>query len=77
MFKLDNKMHDLDGLRNDGGKIDIACSWYSVSGHGGPTISPKQSMRLANLGIDLWFDVYFFPDDEVANDSSISPEGAA
>jgi len=42
-----------------GARVDIFCYWMSASGHGGPTISPTQAAKLAELGIDLGFDVYF------------------
>lgn len=41
-----------------GASADISCYWLSANGHGGPTISPSQSRRLGELGIDLWFDFY-------------------
>jgi hypothetical protein len=37
----------------------LCVRWDSKSGEGGPTISPVQMKRLAELGIELWFDVYF------------------
>jgi hypothetical protein len=39
--------------------MDIACLWDSHAGHGGPTLSPDLLRRLADLGIELWFDIYF------------------
>jgi hypothetical protein len=50
-------------LADDGVAIDVICVWWSVSGHGGPTLSPSQMSRLASLGLDLGFDIYFFGDD--------------
>jgi hypothetical protein len=41
-----------------GVKADVACCWVSASGHGGPTLSPIQMRRLAELGLECWFDVY-------------------
>jgi len=32
--------------------------WISKQGHGGPTISPAQSKRLAELDLELFFDFY-------------------
>lgn len=37
---------------------DVSCLWVSAVGHGGPTLSPKQMMRMARLGLECWFDVY-------------------
>ena len=50
----------LCALRAAGWRMDISCMWDSNSGHGGPTLSPTILHRLATLGIELWFDVYFF-----------------
>ena len=50
-FKLKN-------IVNDGGKIDFSCYWKSKNGQGGPTISKKQFSKLAELEIELWFDIY-------------------
>lgn len=38
--------------------IDVCVRWDSLSGHGGPTVSPTQMHALAELEIELWFDVY-------------------
>lgn len=39
-------------------KMDISCYWLSETGQGGPTLSPQQLTKLADLGIELWFDIY-------------------
>lgn len=49
----------LGDLKKRGAKIELSCYWLSASGHGGPTLSPSQASKLSELGIDLWFDVYF------------------
>lgn len=49
----------LDSLRSQGWRMDIACLWDSHAGHGGPTLSRDLLRRLADLGIELWFDIYF------------------
>ncbi len=48
----------LKNIVNDGGKIDFSCYWKSKNGHGGPTISNEQFSKLAELEIELWFDIY-------------------
>jgi hypothetical protein len=45
-------------LDSQGAKIDICCFWSSESGQGGPTLSPQQLSKLAELGIEFWFDIY-------------------
>ncbi|MGI8906353.1 MAG: DUF4279 domain-containing protein [Candidatus Sumerlaeaceae bacterium] len=37
---------------------DIACMWDSKYGHGGPTLDPDIMRRLADLNLEIWFDVY-------------------
>jgi hypothetical protein len=49
----------LSVLVDRGAKIDITCYWVSAHGHGGPIISFVQSKKLADLEIDVSFDVYF------------------
>ncbi len=39
-------------------KIDISCFWMSESGQGGPTLSPQQLSKLAELELEIWFDFY-------------------
>jgi hypothetical protein len=43
--------------------IDACVRWDSKSGHGGPTLSPKQMSGFGDLGIEVWFDIYFAGDD--------------
>jgi hypothetical protein len=31
----------------------------SASGHGGPMLSPETMGRLSDLGVGIWFDIYF------------------
>ncbi len=57
--QVESCAEELENIRKSGGRADISCSWLSASGHGGPTVSPHQSNRLAALGLDCWFDVYF------------------
>jgi hypothetical protein len=52
------KAEAIKGLQETGCKMDISCYWLSRSGHGGPTVSPSQMARLAELNIGLWFDFY-------------------
>lgn len=46
-------------LRDAGVRMDVSCYWLSAFGHGGPSLSPFQIHKLAELGLDCWFDVYF------------------
>lgn len=49
----------LHSLREMGSRVDIFCYWLSRSGHGGPTLSPRQTSALSQLQLDCGFDVYF------------------
>jgi hypothetical protein len=53
-----------DLQQTSGVKIDVNCVWWSASGHGGPTLWPEQMGRLAELGLECGFDVYFFGEEE-------------
>lgn len=57
--QLTGKGPALDELRQAGWWMDISCYWDSQYGHGGPTFSPELLKRLAALGVEVWFDVYF------------------
>ena len=46
-------------LRKNNFLTDVCVRWDSKSGHGGPTLSPKQLLGFGNLGIEVWFDIYF------------------
>jgi hypothetical protein len=58
--RLENKANELRSLIEQGWRADIACMWDSEYGHGGPALSPELMTRLARLGIELWFDIYFY-----------------
>jgi len=64
-------IHQLQRL--DGIVTRIMCIWESSVGHGGPTLWPEQMQRIANLNLELGFDIYFFGDDEDEPDSSGDP----
>jgi hypothetical protein len=57
---LENKANELRSLIEQGWRADIACMRDSEYGHGGPALSPELMIRLARLGIELWFDIYFY-----------------
>ena len=57
--QVESKADALGQLQEAGVKADVFCYWLSKHGHGGPTISPDQSRRLASLGLDCSFDIYF------------------
>ena len=52
------KVDAVRSLQEMGCRMEISYCWLSRSGHGGPTVSPSQMKRLAELNIELWFDFY-------------------
>jgi len=66
--RLGGKEDDLHSLIKQGWRADISCLWDSAYGHGGPTIKPELMARLAKLGVELWFDIYFHGAYELLKD---------
>jgi len=64
--QLATKRDAILSLQRAGCKMDISCYWLSKDGHGGPTVSPAQMKRLADMNLELWFDIYGPYDDEEA-----------
>lgn len=62
--RLEPGHRTLQKLQKAGCRMEISCYWLSSSGNGGPTLSPHQMARLADLGIEIGFDIYFTGDDE-------------
>lgn len=61
--QLSGRRNQIRTMLQEGFKIDILSFWVSKSGNGGPTLSPFQMERLADLQIEIWWDVYFSGDD--------------
>ena len=56
---LDGKIQAVDKIKSsEGGKIDLMSYWVS-RGQGGPWLMPDQMLKLARLGISVWWDIYF------------------
>lgn len=43
-------------------KITLKCVWFSVLGHSGPVLWPEQMRAIADLDLELTFDIYFDED---------------
>jgi hypothetical protein len=56
--QIEGRANMLRTLREQGYDMTVACYWSSADGHGGPTLSPVQTRRLANLDLELWIDFY-------------------
>ena len=69
--RMEGRAPELASLMAAGARADLTCLWISASGHGGPTLSPHQCKRMAELGIDCWFDVCLGGDDEEERPSQV------
>jgi hypothetical protein len=56
--QLHGKAPAIAKLQARGCLVDLCIYWVSV-GQGGPTLSSSQMAQLGELGIELWFDIYF------------------
>jgi hypothetical protein len=56
---LENKLEAINELHARGCKMDIMNYWVSASGEGGPWLMPPQMLKLGELRIQIWWDVYF------------------
>ena len=61
--QVSNKKNEIESFQKAGYLVDVCVRWDSKSGHGGPTLSPKQLSGFGNLGIEVWFDIYFAGDE--------------
>ena len=61
---IEPRCAQLSALREQGHRMVISCYWLSASGHGGPTLTADIMRRVAEVGLDLEFDVYFGGTDE-------------
>ena len=55
---MKSRSAELDALRQKGAAADIFCYWESSNGQGGPALSPPQMGTLAELGLELSYDIY-------------------
>jgi hypothetical protein len=55
---LQGREQALAELRRAGCELDVSCYWVS-SGQGGPALDLDAMTRLAGLGLEIWWDVYF------------------
>lgn len=63
LTQLDGKDEALKRLQAEGVHTDIFCYWLSADGQGGPTLSPGIMRRLAELELEIGFDIYGPYDD--------------
>jgi hypothetical protein len=73
LAQLSNSHQGLLDLQQGEVVMGVNCPWWSLGGHGGPTLWPEQMRRLADLNLECSFDVQFYPeDDSDATDGSNS-----
>jgi Domain of unknown function (DUF4279) len=65
LSRLRGKEDVLAELQTRGHLVDICCRWYSI-GHGGPTLNSEHLRQLGELGVEVWFEVYFAGQDSDA-----------
>jgi len=53
----------LDSLREQGCQIDILC-YYVSTGQGGPEMDIYTMKSLVDLGLEIWWDIYFGNEDD-------------
>ncbi len=62
--KLEDKDDMIAEIQQRGWQAYLFFYWSSLSGHGGPTLSPPQMKRLAELNLEISFDCYFLDNEE-------------
>ena len=62
---LHGKEQQLTQLRSAGCEIDVCCYWVS-SGQGGPFLDVPALSALEQLGLEIWWDMYFGDPKEYA-----------
>jgi hypothetical protein len=55
----------IKNLHQKGCQLDII-SYFVSTGQGGPALWPHQMLKLGQLGVEIWWDVYFKQEDEKA-----------
>ncbi len=62
--QIEGKAAEVRSLQAEGCRMIVSCYWAAASCGGGPMIPAEQMRRLGALDIELWFDIYFFGEDE-------------
>lgn len=65
LLLLHGKADAIAQLKSEGNLVDICVYWESV-GQGGPTLNPSHMTQLGELGVELWFDIYFAGKDTIS-----------
>jgi hypothetical protein len=61
--QVGTKRSAFEQLKAQGCRMVISSYWLSAHGHGGPMVEPEAMRRLADLGVQIAFDVYFLGED--------------
>ena len=54
---IGSRVPEMRTLRNQGHRIAMHCTWIGKGGYGGPHLSPQIMRGLADLGVEVYFDV--------------------
>lgn len=46
-------------ISRKGATIEVSCLWESKFNSGGPTLDPAQMLPLAELGISIWWEMWY------------------
>ena len=57
LASVGSRASELRTLRNQGYRIAVHCTWIGQSGYGGPDLSPQILRGLADLEVEVYFDV--------------------
>jgi len=57
--RISDKKSEFIALKQQGFEIRISCLWISAVGNGGPLLDHKMISDLAELPVDLHFDIWF------------------
>jgi hypothetical protein len=57
LASIGSRAAELRTLRNQGHRIAVHCTWIGKGGYGGPDLSPQILRGLADLDLEVYFDV--------------------
>jgi hypothetical protein len=55
--------------QSEGYRTDVFCNWVRLGGTGGPTLSPRNMVRLAQLNLELGFEWWSVDEPDDADDA--------
>jgi Domain of unknown function (DUF4279) len=64
LVSIGSRGFELKKLREQGFRVNVYCYWMASRGYGGPDLPLDIIRGLADLGVDLYFDLGFLKDSE-------------